>query len=155
MADARTVANRFLTLAQERGDTLTPMQLLKLTYIANGWMLGLYGRTLFDDPVEAWQYGPVIPSVYSAVRHYRGQAITELLPVQPNAEPLDDNEEDLISQVYQIYGGLSGIQLSRMTHAPGTPWEQVYRADRFGIHIPIDLIEEHYRVLAEARAERD
>src|SRR5437870_2146380 len=43
MHDSRTVANHFLRLAREKGDFLTPMQVLKLVYIAHGWMLGLYG----------------------------------------------------------------------------------------------------------------
>jgi len=154
MADARTVANRFLTLAQERGDTLTPMQLLKLAYIANGWMLGLHGRALFHDPVEAWQYGPVIPSLYNQLRTYRGQPVTGLLRERNNVTPLDNVEDDLIRQVYDIYGRLSGIQLSRMTHAPGTPWALTYQPGEFSVEIPIDLIEEHYRELAETRPER-
>ena len=61
MYDSRTVANEFLKLADKDNDTLTPMQLLKLVFIAHGWCLGLLGRHLIKDSIEAWQYGPVIP----------------------------------------------------------------------------------------------
>jgi len=147
MNDSRTIANRFLALAKERGDALTPMQLLKLVYIAHGWMLGLYGRPLIQDRVEAWQYGPVIPVLYNALRGYKGDAVT--LPVKaPAGDILDDKERDIICQVYDMYGSKSGPALSRLTHAAGTPWERTYVAGEFGVVIPTDIIEDHYQRLA-------
>ena len=65
---ARAVANEFIHLAKADGRSLTPLQLIKLTYIAHGWMLTLYGRPLIVDEVEAWKYGPVIPDLYQATR---------------------------------------------------------------------------------------
>ena len=37
------------------------MQVLKLVYYCHAWMLGLYGRPLIRQPIEAWRYGPVVP----------------------------------------------------------------------------------------------
>lgn len=149
MHDSRTVANRLLTLAEARGDTLTPMQLLKLTYITHGWNLGLYGRPLIRDDVQAWRYGPVIPRLYNAVKDFRGKPVRG-----PIATPGDDRltvaDEDIVRQVYGIYGDKSGPALSRLTHAPGTPWALTYVAEEFGIVIPNDLIEDHYKRLAAA-----
>lgn len=143
MHDSRVVANRFLDLAAKKGDTLTPMQLIKLVYIAHGWMLGLYGRPLIGDDVEAWQYGPVIPRLYSAVRQFRSQPVEG--PIRADNEKLTATEESIIDQVYEIYGGLTGPQLSRMTHAKGTPWQVTYKPGEFGLDISNDVIEEHYR----------
>jgi uncharacterized phage-associated protein len=149
MHDCRTVANRFLDLAFGGGDSLTPMQLLKLTYIAHGWSLGLYGRALIRDEVQAWKYGPVIPVLYNALRHYRAQPVDENLPAPPNDE-LTTRELDIVRQTYNIYGNMSGVQLSSLTHQTNTPWALTYRDSCFGIVIPTDLIEEHYRRLAAA-----
>lgn len=146
MHDSRTVANRFLALSNERGDALTPMQLLKLVYIAHGWMLGLYGRPLIRDQVQAWQYGPVIPRLYNAVRDYRGQPVTR--PLSAPNEVLSGQEDDVICQVYEIYGSKTGPALSRLTHAEGTPWALTYVDGEFGVVIPTDLIEDHYHRLA-------
>lgn len=147
MHDSRTVANRFLTLAQEAGDCLTPMQVLKLVYIAHGWMLGLYGRPLIKDEVQAWQYGPVIPTLYNAMRDYRGSVVTNALKA-PAEDTLTANEDDLVQQVYGMYGKKSGPALSRLTHADGTPWDLTYRPGSFGLVIPTDTIEDHYQRLA-------
>lgn len=152
MHDSRTVANALLDLANENGDTLTPMQLLKLVYIAHGWMLGLYGVPLIEDDVEAWRYGPVIPKLYKAISQFRDQPVRGPLPHDPT-DDLVDVESGLIKQIYEIYGMRTGIDLSRLTHQPGSPWAQSYAGDGSNVVISNDIIEEHYRMLSE-RAEQ-
>lgn len=142
------VANRFLQLAEAKKDKLTPMQLLKLVYIAHGWMLGLYGRPLINDKVEAWQYGPVIPALYKHVRNYKGEPVTKKISAYFDDGDLDETECDVIDQVYDAYGDKSGMHLSRITHAKGTPWYLTYEEGSFGLTIPTDIIEDHYTKLA-------
>jgi uncharacterized phage-associated protein len=125
---------------------------LKLVYIAHGWMLGLYGRPLIRDRVEAWRYGPVIPRLYDAVRAYRGEPVTELLAVPLDQSPLSAIDEDVIKQVSEIYSAFGGLQLSALTHREGSPWELTYDG-RFGAVISNDLIRDHYERLAETHAE--
>lgn len=141
--DSKVIANRFLTLSEQRGAAITPMQLLKLVYIAHGWMLGLYGRPLIRDDVQAWQYGPVIPKLYNSIRQFRSQPVEG--PLAAPEEDLDPHEINIVDQVYDIYGGLTGPQLSRLTHAENTPWQLTYRPDEFGLVISNDMIAEHYR----------
>lgn len=143
--DSRRVAQRFFELAQAASQTLTPMQLIKLTYIAHGWMLGLYHRALVRDEVQAWQYGPVIPQLYKALRKYKGKPVTA--PIADDSL-LDPQAEHLIRQVFERYGRLSGPRLSDLTHRNGTPWSKTYEPGRFGSAIPDDLIEDHYSRLA-------
>lgn len=150
MHDSRKIANEFLRLAKESGNPLTPMQLLKLVYIAHGWSLGLYGRPLIRDEVQAWQYGPVIPRLYNAVKDFRDQPVCGPLDMAVSA-PFNSAERQLISEVFGLYGDKSGPALSRLTHAAGTPWHQTYEPGSFGIRIPNDVIEDHYQRLAEAR----
>jgi uncharacterized phage-associated protein len=150
MYDSKVIANRLIDLARERGETLTPMQLIKLVYIAHGWMLGLYHRPLIRDEVQAWQYGPVIPRLYNAVRSYKGQPVEQ--EISCAAEDIDPRSEDIVSQVFDQYGHLSGPALSRLTHASGTPWDLTYEQGSFGVQIPDDLIEDHYAQLG-ARAD--
>ncbi|MGU3399132.1 Panacea domain-containing protein [Brucellaceae bacterium D45D] len=144
MHDSKVIANRLLERASENNDTLTPMQLLKLVYIAHGWMLGLYGRPLIQNEVQAWQYGPVIPTLYNSIRQFRSNPVEGPLPVRKNEE-LDEQETDIVDQVYEIYGHLSGPELSRLTHASGTPWDLTYKPGEFGCVISNDIIEDHYQ----------
>lgn len=146
MYDSRVIANRLIELAGQKGESLTPMQVLKLVYIAHGWMLALYRRALIRDEVQAWQYGPVIPRLYNSIRRYRSQPVNE--PIVCENEEIDPAAIDIIGQVYDQYGHYSGAALSRMTHAQGTPWDRVYVEGEFGLVIPTDLIEDHYQRLA-------
>jgi uncharacterized phage-associated protein len=145
----RHVAEQFLFLADAEGRPLTPMQILKLVYIAHGWQLGLYGRPLVDQPVEAWQYGPVIPSLYHAYKRYGSSPIDEV----PDRKPLgfDAEEESTIEQVWRGYGKRSGVSLSSLTHEPGTPWSITVQQSGLGAVISNDLIEDYYRRLRTKR----
>lgn len=153
MADSRVVANRFLELASEAGRALTPMQVLKLVYIAHGWNLGLRGHPLIDQPVEAWQYGPVIRDLYNSMKGFGGGTVRG--PLQAgwgaSAEGLTPPEDDLIKQVFNLYGHMSGPALSRITHANNTPWQQTYRPGVHGSAISTDLITDHYQRLSRER----
>ncbi|NIJ34300.1 Panacea domain-containing protein [Sphingomonas oligoaromativorans] len=154
MADARVVANRLLEMAAADGRSLTPMQVLKLVYISHGWSLGLYGKPLIDQPVEAWQYGPVISDLYNAMRKFGGNAVQGPLSIGwgSRAENLTGLEDDLLGQVYKLYGHINGVALSRITHAPNTPWAQTYAPGKFGTVIPTDMIADHYQRLASERS---
>ncbi len=148
MASARDVANEFLRLAKERQRSVTPLQLMKLVYIAHGWMLGLYGRPLFPDRIEAWRYGPVLPDLYRLVKTYGADPIPRTLGAGGMPQ-LDETEHDLVGQVYERYGGMSGVRLSALTHQPGTPWAQSWNPEVWNHQIPNDLIQEHYVQLAD------
>jgi uncharacterized phage-associated protein len=148
MASSITVANRILDCAEKSGASVTSMQLLKLVYIAHGWMLGLKGHPLIDDEIQAWKYGPVIPRLYNVVRKFRDNSITGRLDDRRGEQPsLTSTEDAVVCQTFKEYGNLNGIILSRMTHAEGTPWAITYDPDRPNKIIPNDLIEDHYQKL--------
>ena len=43
---------------------MTNMKLQKMLYYQQGFHLAYFGEPLFDEEIEAWMYGPVVPSVY-------------------------------------------------------------------------------------------
>lgn len=122
------------------------MQVLKLVYLCHGWMLGLYNRPLIKEPVEAWQYGPVVRDLYKSVKKFRSSPVEG--PLSRNKEDFDEQEKDIMDQVIEMYGDFSGLALSRLTHEPGTPWYRTWNSgDRYNI-ISNDLIEDHFKQLA-------
>jgi uncharacterized phage-associated protein len=147
MHSSLKVANRLLQVAHSAGATLTPMQLIKLVYMCHGWMLGLYGRSLIREPVQAWKYGPVIPELYQHLRQYGGGAVTRLLPAPDEGEftPLEAN---LIEQVYAQNAAFDGVQLSEMTHKVGSPWHQIWDPENKSKVIPNEIIRAYHARLA-------
>lgn len=145
MSTSISVANELLNLAKNKNKTLTPMQLIKLVFLCHGWMLGLYGRHLITDQVEAWRYGPVLPDLYHKIKHFRSNPVTTLDNDSHNH--FDTEEKDIINQVYEIYGHLNGIQLSTLTHEKDSPWEKTWKSGNS--IISNDLIENYYQKQAQ------
>ena len=145
---AVTVAQRYINLAAEAKKTLTPMQLIKLVYLAHGWMLAAIGRPLLEESVEAWEYGPVLRSLYEKVKTFRSQPVVG--PLCEDCDDIDSEADDIINQVFGLYGHLDGISLSSLTHQADTPWDVTWRSLGKNGVISNDLIESHFRGLLAA-----
>ena len=139
----RVITEQILWLRRDI-DT-TPMHILKLAYFSHGWMLGLHDQTLIYEPVEAWQYGPVIPSIYHRYKAFRGDPI-DLVPIDHSTR-LSDDQRDLVREVVEVYWEASAIKLSNVSHNPGSPWDLVMHSHGPGTIIPNRLIQEHYKQL--------
>lgn len=140
--DARAIANYLIERSVEDDRPLTSLQIIKLVYFSHAWMLGLYGVPLIRQAVEAWRYGPMIADLYHGLKSCGGECVTEKMRV-PTAT-FDPQEKDLIDQVYTKYGCLEGIRLSELTHAPGTPWDEVWSRINEDTVISDTLIQNHY-----------
>lgn len=128
---------------------LTPMQLMKLVYISYGWYLAMHNAKLFNDRIEAWKYGPVIPALYQATKRFGKNPI----PTNLVADGAISNGgmETFYDSIVENYGQYSGIALSNLTHRMGTPWQRVFQPNVMGIEIPDSLIREHYQQGLNAR----
>lgn len=141
--DARAVANYFIERSLEADQPKTPLQILKLVYFSHAWLLGIHGRPLFKQRVEAWKFGPVVADVYHALKQFGGSDITA--PIQ---SVQDDNwtkdEADILRQVAEKYDSFTGNQLSHMTHWPESPWFTTRIERGLGAVIPEDAIRSYF-----------
>jgi uncharacterized phage-associated protein len=124
------IANKILQVAGEKGMPLTIMQLIKLVYLAHGWTLALLNKPLVEEPVEAWQHGPVYPGIYREFRGVGWQPI-ERMAIHPFSGTtyeanISDDEASIIDEVVTVFGKFHAFELSARTHQPGTPWHQTY-----------------------------
>ncbi len=156
MFSPKTIANYFLELAAANGEAITPMKLQKLVYYAHGWYAGYTGQPLINEAVEAWQYGPVIPSLYHEFKQFGSGPISgkayeyDAGGVRPAAPPADPEIRTFLQNVFASYGKYSGIRLSEMTHAAGTPWDLTWSECKGmrGVDIPFPRIVEHFKETA-------
>ena len=138
----RVVAEQILWL--RRDTQSTPMHILKLVYLSHGWMLGNTGERLINEPVEAWRYGPVVPSIYHLYKSFRGDDI-DVEPIDMSNK-LSGYQNKLIKVVNDAYREYSALSLSSITHQPGTPWHQTYNNGiGSGAIIPNKIIEKYYK----------
>ena len=115
---ALDIANAFIVSHADDG-FITNMKLNKLVYFAYATALR-DGVTLFDDEIEAWQYGAVIPEVYSAFSRYRSQKIDT-----PTYMPPKDAFK-YIQRIWSAYGSLTAIDIMKFSHRDGGAWIKVY-----------------------------
>ncbi|MDQ6989923.1 MAG: DUF4065 domain-containing protein [Mariprofundaceae bacterium] len=157
----KAVANLLINIARERNVTIDQMKLQKLVYISHGWNLAIANTPLISDEIQAWQYGPVIPVLYDEFKNCGRDPITDhATEININEETLevtltppfipdsDSHTVALANKVWDIYGELTGSQLSNLTHMENTPWSSVY-GDSPRSNIPNALIQEHFKQLGE------
>ena len=168
-ADVKAIANYFISRANREGKDITHLKVQKLAYISHGWHLAIAGEPLMANRIEAWPYGPVVPELYYDLRHYGAAPIKELLNYHAWGQPgglqpyrLDRYifanrtlTDGILDQSWSFYGGLEPMQLSNMTHRPGSPWS-IVRGENLSPHfrpeIPDDLIRKHYLALSQRSA---
>ena len=144
--DSRAVANIFVRKAQDAGDDLTIMALLKFVYFAHGWTLGYTKQPLICHAVEAWKHGPVVPEVYEIFRP-QGILVREIVQQYsvPGIGDLSATERKIINGVYVSYSPLDPFRLSHITHGEGTPWAKYNK--RYYATIPNEEIAEYYQTI--------
>ena len=164
----KAIANEFLNIARAAGEWLTPMKVQKLVYYAHGWHLATVGPALVTSPVEAWRWGPVIRPLYAALAEFGDQPIVSNLQeiVVPPGEnrwgnytlrdyfvPATDAAGqyvlDVVRRVWELYGGYSATQLSKLTHEKDTPWDVVAKHYNYVLPntpvIPDNVIRDYFR----------
>lgn len=115
------IANQLLLYSADSGrELMTNMKLQKMLYYQQGFHLAYFGTPLFEDDIEAWMYGPVVPSVYEEYKAFGHQGI------EPNRK-LDftfdnDIESSLFNEVCKVYCAYSAVGLMNMTHEE-SPWK--------------------------------
>ena len=106
----------------ERMGPMTTMKLQKLAYYAQAWSLVWDEAPLFDEPIEAWANGPVVPQLFQA---HKGQFTVQ--SVGGCSAHLSEAQRESIDAVVEFYGCRTSQWLSDLTHQE-EPWQKA-RAD--------------------------
>lgn len=146
------VADHILWLRTARNEETTPMHVIKLVYIAHGWMLGIYNVPLINEDVEAWKYGPVISSVYHRFKFYGATPID--IPVRNQYKNMSKEQSIVIKKVVEEYSEFTALQLSTITHFEHSPWSKVVNDYGVGTIIPNQVIRQYYVDLWSSKNDR-
>ena len=105
---------------------MSPKKLQKILYYAYSWTLALLNEKvddlsfkLFDDQIEAWVHGPVVPYIYYKYKEYGWDNIPKVNNFNISSFPED--VLDVLEQVWEAYGNFSGNELEFITHREA-PW---------------------------------
>ncbi len=142
MANVFDVADYLIFLTSDVFDDMSNMKINKLLYYAQGHCLQETGHPLFNEPVEAWDHGPIVNSVFQRYKKYGKTPIKDY--DQDAVSRLTDYEKELLMNVAMRYGVYTASALRNMTHKPKTPWDQVYDENSMHTEIPIRIIKEYF-----------
>ncbi len=124
MYRANQIADFFLiNLNKVKGDTISPLKLQKLVYYAQAWHLSIFDTPLFEESIEAWVHGPVIPSVYERFKDTTMYSSINVDAIEFEQTDFFDGTRDLLFEVNAIYGEHTASYLEELTHSE-TPWKE-------------------------------
>jgi uncharacterized phage-associated protein len=156
MYDERAVANYLLDEAEKLNVGLTHLALQKLLFFAQAWHLARYDTPLVRGQFQAWQFGPVLRSVYDSfrtcgkrpikIRATRLDLATGHLVVCN--DDFDTRTSELLLAILAAGAHLPAWYLSELTHKKGSPWDSVWseaqKAVNVGMKIPNALIRTYF-----------
>ena len=128
---------------------ISNLQLQKILYYVQGEFLK-EDRKAFDDPIEAWMFGLVVPSVYE--RYCMNGAmpilgVPDWLKTEEDKIPeISEEVKKIVDKVAEAKRALSPWDMVRATHEKDGPWDTTY-ADGKGNHkeISLDRIKKSFK----------
>ena len=114
-------------ILDKRGKMST-WKLQKLCYYAQAWSLVWDEEPLFEENIEAWANGPVVPRLY---REHQGQFYVSTMK-KGDSSKLNGDQLETIDVVLEAYGKKTGSQLRTLTHRE-LPWRETRRGARLTI----------------------
>ncbi|MGT2888559.1 DUF4065 domain-containing protein [Streptococcus didelphis] len=149
------VANYIIEYSNKKGYDINNLKLQKLLYFVNVRNILENGRPLFEESMEKWQYGPVVPNVYHEYKRFGAFSITtdkmireyieftskpfNLEITEYDSEKVDNKE--LIKSTIDAFSSFGSLELVDITHTH-EPWQKDEASIKRGIKGITYTIEE-------------
>jgi len=144
-----TCANDFILRARNEGVPLPKTKLIKMLYFLHGHYLVRTGEALFSEKFLAYDYGPVLVSIYKRTKAYMVSLFMLRDPKLKDTYITDEATEfgktyvQIFDYVWNKYKGYTASELVALTHAEGGPWQLARsRGDKY---ISDDLIGRYFK----------
>ena len=142
MSVASLDAARFLT--EISGNKISNLKIHKILYFADVSFVGQTSCRLIDEDFEAWDYGPVLPSLYHHCKAFGSKPVPNIFWDARDISGKD--EANIIKGSWDSLKKLTPGQLVTATHAKNGAWVRKYVPGAMGIAISTqDMIEEYER----------
>ena len=141
------VAKYIINHEKNKNRSITNLRLQKLLYFCQGAMImnTTDNSLCFDDDIEAWDYGPVVPSVYY---EYKVHYFLEI-PYQKDFDSSIIANKSIIDSTIDAASRFSNKTLVDISHSQ-KPWADTYKKEKSG-RIPQRLIISFFKELADAK----
>lgn len=141
-----------IIIASDPSCKITHLKLQKLLYYVYAEFLVRFGKKLFNEPIVAYDYGPVVESVFHNCKGSARSVINldsdMIITSISRLYALSDSQEidTVIKDVLLRYGHCSAESLVDRTHTKNGPWDLVYEKGQNNI-ITDELINSFHRIV--------
>ncbi|WP_146747993.1 MULTISPECIES: Panacea domain-containing protein [Achromobacter] len=123
--------------------TLTNLQLQKILYLAHMVYAGRHKRPMIaDENFQAWNYGPVLPSVYHRASAFGARPIRNIF--RSILCPSDPLAVELIDEAVDRFGNEPAFKLVKLTHDGKSAWSRHFTTGHWGVEIPFSSVLDEY-----------
>ena len=129
--DAKSLANLILDWSDQKEINISHMKLQKIVYFCHADFLVSFETPLILQQFEAWEYGPIIPSLFDEFKLFGATPITgrasRFDPVSCHRECappcLLGEFESPVRASFEVYARYTAATLSNMSHMERGPWD--------------------------------
>lgn len=156
MYDVCDVCRYVINYSNKKEYSISNLKLQKLLYFIQAVFIIDKGKQCFNDPIEAWDFGPVVPKAYREFKMY-GCAdippITSYLVFDENniwntrrvefdESIIKRKDRKAINKVVDMFSEYTATDLVQLT-INQLPWENVYETGMNNVITP-DMLKEYY-----------
>ena len=141
--DALTISRYIIDFSDRENFNISNLKLQKLLYFVQCHFLMQKNDICFKDNIEAWNLGPVIPSVYREYKKFgAGNIPSSYVHEKIKDDYIEFSDKELISDVVVRLSEYSAMDLVDITHRQA-PWKDVY-VQHENNEITIDSIRKYF-----------
>lgn len=142
---AEAIAKYIIWHEWEAKRPVSNLRLQNLLYFAQAYFILLNDNPLFDDDMEAWDCGPVVPSVYETYKKYGSMIIQD---VSEQADGLvDGKDKAILDRFLESSSNKTNSELGQIARG-----QEPYKlGTMFQWHrkIPVSAMESYFRFKRE------
>lgn len=138
------VTNAANYLSELSGRSLSNLPMHKILYIADMNFVGKTGRRLLDENFQAWDHGPVLPSLYHRCKAFGAKPVPNVF--WGAKELSGEGEAAILEKAWDHLHDLTPGQLVGITHSNHGAWVRRYSPGARNITISTkDMVDEYGR----------
>lgn len=117
------IAKYIILFCKKYGYSISNLKLQKLLYFVQAQFL-IYGRPAFNEDIEAWDFGPVVPEAYQCFKIWGNSEIPKFV-MENVKEKIYDSDQQIIDEILKECAPNSAATLVSITHNQA-PWTDSY-----------------------------
>jgi len=145
MNDVKSICSHLVNLSLREDISISNISLQKILYFSQGFYLAENAHPLFKDKIFAWEYGPVVKSVYHDFKHFGNNAIADLNKISfilgrdflSKEKMMPAEVRSFTKDMWDLFKNYAPFELVEFTHIEGSPWYQIFQ--KYNGNLPKDI----------------